>query len=211
MPAQDVWYIATPQGDRTGPVTYQELLNRVQSGRMGREDLVWASHLPDWTPLEEVPELSAWARNMLPSPPSRAMAVDAQHVISQIRTLEIISCVVWSLIAGIQLFAALVIWGTWAVVADLELFVTMGLNNGEAFVLLLMGALNAYGALSRFRMAKLIEQRRKVVVSSYEGIARLIVTGLINLFFGMAIGALWVIFDFVIRDKVLKNRHLFDQ
>jgi len=211
MPAQNVWYFATPQGERIGPVTYQELLNRVQSGRMGREDLVWASHLPDWTPLENVPELAAWARDVLPSRPPCAMAVDAQHVISQIRTLEIISGVVWSLIAGIQLFVALVMWGTWAVVADLELFVTIGMNNGEAFVLLLMGALNAYGALSRFRMAKLIEQRRKVVVNSYEGIARLIVVGLVNLFFGMVIGALWVIFDFVIRDKVLKNRRLFDQ
>lgn len=211
MSTQDAWYYATPEGERAGPVSYQELRERIQSGLMSREDLVWASHLSDWAPLESVPGLSAWARMALPPANPIALDVHAQHAISQIRTLEIISAVVWSLIAGLQLFVALVMWGTWAVVADLDLFITIGMNNVEAFVLLLMGLFNAYAALSRFRMARLIEQRRKVVVSRHEGLARLIVIGLINLLFGMVIGALWVIFDFVIRDRVLKNRHLFDQ
>ena len=32
-----------------------------------------------------------------------------------------------------------------------------------------------------------------------------------NLLIGGVIEALWAIIDFIIRDKVLRNRHLFDQ
>jgi hypothetical protein len=42
-------------------------------------------------------------------------------------------------------------------------------------------------------------------------VTQLVIIGVVNLLLGAVIGALWVIIDFIIRDKVLRNRHIFDQ
>lgn len=192
MPAQDVWYFATPQGERTGPVTYQKLLDRIQSGQMNRDDLVWADHLTEWTPMGQVPELAGWARQLPPTMPARPAVQNDQDIIESIKTFELVSAIVWCIIAGFQILA--------------------GLCTGLfGCALVAAGAWNVYAAVTRFQLVKKIQERRKAVVMAYESYTQLVVIGLINLFFGAFIGALWVIFDFVIRDKVLKNRHLFDQ
>ena len=81
MPAQDAWYFATPQGERIGPVTFQELRDRVQSGGMKRSDLVWAGHLTEWTPLEQIPEFAGWTRppSSIPEPPPFPSQVDSRN------------------------------------------------------------------------------------------------------------------------------------
>ncbi|GLH74755.1 hypothetical protein GETHLI_32570 [Geothrix limicola] len=200
MSHQDPWYYATPQGERIGPISYQELRALIQGGRVYRTDLVWAAHMQEWTPLERVPELAGWGRQLPPSVPAGASWQTTQEIIDTIRKLEVASGVVWSIIGGLQVL-----------VPVLCLIVPFLSFSTEMLVLLIAGIWNIYAALSRFNRAKLVQARRASVVSSFEGITQLIVIGVVNLLFGAVIGALWVIVDFINRDKVLRNRHLFDQ
>ena len=48
------------------------------------------------------------------------------------------------------------------------------------------------------------------VPTDVEGIGQLVVIGLVNTFFGAAIGLIGIVADIVIRDQVLKNRQLFE-
>lgn len=192
MPTPDAWYYSSPEGERMGPITYQELRERVQGGQMNRDDLVWAGHLPEWTPLERIPELAGWVRQLPPMMPSRTAGQSDQEAIESIKTFELVSAIVWCIIAGFQILA--------------------GLSTGFfGCALVAAGAWNVYAAVTRFQLVKKIQERRKAVVAVFEPITQLVVIALINLVLGAVLGALWVIFDFVIRDKVLKNRHLFDQ
>lgn len=200
MSQQDAWYYATPQGERIGPISYQELRALIQGGSVFREDLVWAAHLPEWTPLESVPELAGWGRQLPPSVPAGTSWQASQDIIDTIRKLELASAIVWSIIAGIQLLIAL-----------LCLIVPFMTFSIEMMALLVAGIWNILAALSRFNRAKQIQARKASVVASYESVMQLVVIGLVNLVFGAVIGALWVIVDFITRDKVLRNRHLFDQ
>ncbi|NJK78557.1 MAG: hypothetical protein HC876_18190 [Chloroflexaceae bacterium] len=72
-----------------------------------------------------------------------------------------------------------------------------------------VGIWNIVAGISRLGMVKRIKQRDPSVVAAYEGIAGLIIIGIINLVLGGIIGILFVAFDFIIRDKILSNRHLF--
>jgi hypothetical protein len=200
MSQQDGWYYATPQGERIGPITYQELRALIQGGRVYRSDLVWASHLHGWTPLEQVPELAGWGRQLPPAVPSGASWQATQDTIDTIRKLETASGVVWSIIGGLQVL-----------VPVLCLIVPILTFSTEMLALLIAGVWNILAALSRFNRAKQVQARRASVVKSFEGVTQLVVIGLVNLLFGAVIGALWVIVDFITRDKVLQNRHLFDQ
>lgn len=74
---------------------------------------------------------------------------------------------------------------------------------------IIAGIWNFFAALSRLGMSKKILSQDEDVPTHYEGISQLIIIGLINLFFGAAIGIIFVIFDFFIREKILENRSLF--
>jgi hypothetical protein len=76
---------------------------------------------------------------------------------------------------------------------------------------IIAGVWNLFAGSSRLRMAKMISQRRANAPREFEGVTGLIVIGIVNLFLGGVIGILCVAFDFYIRDRVLSNRHLFDQ
>ncbi len=193
MSTQDAWYYSTPQGERIGPITYHEIRALIQGGRMFRDDLVWAAHLPEWTPLERIPELAGWTRQLPPTVPNGTPWQGSQDTIDSIKNMEMVSAIVWGLIAGMQILVAI------------------GMQNCESIFLFVTGVWNVFAALSRFKMVKMIEKRLGSVVKSYESVSQLVVIGIVNLLIGGFIGALWVIFDFIIRDKVLKNRHLFDQ
>lgn len=200
MSQNDAWYYATPQGERIGPITYQELRALIQGGRVFGDDLVWAAHLPEWTPLGSVPELAGWGRPLPPSVPAGASWHSTQDIIDTIRKLELASAIVWSIIAGIQLLVALAF-----------LIVPFLTFSVEMIALLAAGIWNILAALSRFNRAKQIQARKASVVKSYESVTQLVIIAIVNLVLGAVIGALWVIIDFIIRDKVLRNRHLFDQ
>lgn len=192
MSQQDAWYYATPQGERIGPITYQEIKALIQGGRVYRDDLVWAAHLPEWTPLDRIPELAGWSRQLPPNVPAGTSWHGTQDTIDTIKSLELASAVVWSLIAGVQILLS--IW-----------------LEGPLSFMFIAGIWNIFAAISRFNLAKRIQERRKSVVTAYESVTQLVIIAIVNLVVGAVIGALWVIIDFIIRDKVLRNRHLFDQ
>jgi len=192
MSQQDAWYYATPQGERIGPITYQEIRALIQGGRVYRDDLVWAAHLPEWTPLDRVPELAGWSRQLPPNVPSGTSWQGTQETIDTIKSLELASAAVWSLIAAVQILLS--IW-----------------LEGPLSFMFIAGIWNIFAAISRFNLAKRIQERRKSVVTTYESVTQLVIIAIVNLVVGAVIGALWVIIDFIIRDKVLRNRHLFDQ
>ena len=75
---------------------------------------------------------------------------------------------------------------------------------------IIAGVWNIFASISRFGMEKKIRKADPSVPTEYEGLAQLIIIGLINLFFGAAIGVAFVAADFYIRDQILKNRHVFD-
>jgi hypothetical protein len=74
-----------------------------------------------------------------------------------------------------------------------------------------VGIWNIIAGISRLKMVGLIQQRDASVPARYEGMAGLILIGIVNLILGGIIGVVFVILDFMIRDKVLTNRNLFTQ
>jgi hypothetical protein len=71
------------------------------------------------------------------------------------------------------------------------------------------GMWNIFAGVTRIRVAKLMRQRDPTIAAACEGIAQLIIIGIVNLLVGGVIGILFVAFDFYIRDKVLTNAHVF--
>lgn len=100
-------------------------------------------------------------------------------------------------------------------IADYErlsaiLWMILGIIQILTIVAVIAGVWNLFAAWSRFRLVPLIRERNHDIPEVYEGVAGLVIIGLINLFLGGLIGVAFVIFDFIIRDKVLSNRHLFN-
>jgi hypothetical protein len=73
------------------------------------------------------------------------------------------------------------------------------------------GIWNIFAGISRCKLSPRILRREKIIPSIFEDITQLVIIGIINLVLGGFIGLIFVAFDFYIRDKVLKNRHLFDK
>ena len=53
------WYYAKrdDSASRQGPLAWQDLYLRAQTGEFGPQDLVWNPQLPDWTPAAQIPGL----------------------------------------------------------------------------------------------------------------------------------------------------------
>ena len=99
-------------------------------------------------------------------------------------------------------------------IADYErisaiLWLVLGIIQILMLITIVAGIWNIFAASTRFRMSPLILARNEEVPAAYEGIGQLAVIGVLNLVLGGFIGVVFVIFDFVIRDMVLSNRHLF--
>ena len=100
-------------------------------------------------------------------------------------------------------------------IADYErlsaiLWMILGLVQILSIVAIIAGVWTVFAAWSRFRRVPFIRERDCRVPETYEGVAGLVIIGLVNLFLGGLIGVVFVIFDFIVRDKVLSNRHLFN-
>jgi hypothetical protein len=101
-------------------------------------------------------------------------------------------------------------------IADYErvsgiLWLILGIVQVLMIVTIIVGIWNIVAAVSRLNMRPMILARNARVPAAYEGVTQLIVIGALNLLLGGVIGVLFVIFDFIIRDMVLGNRHLFDK
>lgn len=190
--SDSAWYYATPHGDRMGPVPFRVICGLVQSGRIQPQSLVWSAHLSEWMPAERVPDLASYSFASNYAMPAADPWSYGQDTIDTLKNLEFASAILWSLVAGAQILFAL-------------------FDPGWGCVLFVAAIWNIFAAVSRFGMVKKIQQRRRSVPDSYRSISPLIVIAIMNILFGACMGALLVILDFIIRDKVLKNRNLFDQ
>ena len=101
-------------------------------------------------------------------------------------------------------------------IADYErvsaiLWMILGIVQVLLIVTIIAGVWNIFAASTRFKMSPLIRARDPGVPAAYEGgLVQLVILGALNFFLGAAVGVIFVIFDFYIRDLVLKHRHLFN-
>lgn len=78
-------------------------------------------------------------------------------------------------------------------------------------VAIIAGIWNIFASISRFRFSKAIRQGHPGIAQAYEeNLWILIVMGCVNFFLGGFIAAAWIGFDFYVRHKVLRNRHLLE-
>ncbi|MGV1035065.1 MAG: DUF5362 family protein [Microbacteriaceae bacterium] len=90
------------------------------------------------------------------------------------------------------------------------LWLILGILQVLFIITALIGIWNIIAALGRLHAAKLTLARDPSIPGLWQGVAGLIIIGILNLLLGGMIGLLFVALDFVVRDQVLKNRHLFD-
>lgn len=91
------------------------------------------------------------------------------------------------------------------------LWLVLGIVQVLMIVTIIAGVWNIFAALSRFKLSPLIRARDPAVPAAYEGnLTQLIILAVVNALLGAAVGVLFVIFDFFIRDQVLKHRRLFN-
>lgn len=109
--------------------------------------------------------------------------VESKKMLSKIADLERISAIVW-IVLGIILVCACftVVAGIWNIVAGVQ----------------------------QLKIVPRIRAGDSNIPKEYEGqVTQLVIIGIVNVLFGGIIGAVFVGFDFYIRDMVLKNKHLF--
>lgn len=167
---------------QAGPFPIETLRERAAEGFLSRSDMAWYEGCPDWIELGRVP-------GMFPSPPPlrampqpRLQEASDETIIRRICDYEGISGILWIALGIFQICTILgIIAGVWNIIAG----------------------------ISRRNAVELIAQRDPKIPLMYQGVAQLIVIGLINLFLGGVIGLIFVAFDFYIRDKVLTNASLF--
>ncbi len=226
----DQWYYMDNQQTRQGPVSQEVLEIMLSDGVLPGGALVWAPHLPSWMPARQVADLH-WTQPLYAppdpqsiSPPSGAQqpaprpaapqaqlpsyaqqpsysqqqyapprqqqptaqvmyGMDDEAMIRSLSSAENTSGVVWLIIAILQILScAAIIAGVW----------------------------NIFAATTSFKLSKRILTRDPAIPSIYENMqTNLIITLVINLVLGGLIGALWVIYDFNVRSRVLANAHLF--
>jgi Protein of unknown function (DUF2510) len=89
------------------------------------------------------------------------------------------------------------------------LWIALGVLQTLSLFLIIAGVWNIVAGVSRLKMAPRVERREASVPPSFEGLAMLIVVGIINFLFGAVIGLILVGVDLYVRDQILKNRHMF--
>lgn len=174
-------------GAKYGPYTIEQLEQWLAEGKVSQHDLAW-SQGRQWRPLRDL--LRDAGCNIPPPPPQAASlfqdvgaSSNPDATIQRIASYERFSGIAWIVIGAFQCIAVVsIIAGIW----------------------------NIFAGISAIKSVPLILSRDSRVPAMYEGVGQLIIIGLINLFLGGGIGILFVIFDFIIRNMVLKNRHLFE-
>lgn len=117
-------------------------------------------------------------------------AVTDEQVLERIASYERVSAILWICLGGLQLLA--------------------GAIAGFKIAMIIVGIWNIHAAYSRLKLPDRIRARSPGIPAMYEKqVVQLIVIGVLNLALGGVIGVAFVIFDFVIRSKVLSHRTLF--
>lgn len=172
-------------GEDFGPYTFEEVRTYSKEGALQANDLAWYEGCQDWIVLAKIPGLFT---SPPPAPESiprhgglMSEPVDAT-LVRRISEYLHVSGVIWIVLAILQILS---------------------------IVGIIAGAWNLYAGITRLNAAKLAQGRDHQVVKGFESISGLVVIAVINLLLGGFIGIILVGFDFFIRDRILKNAHLF--
>ena len=63
-PSGEGWYLSVANGTRYGPVGQDVIVNWVQEGRIGSEDLIWRQGMRTWLPCLTTPPFSSHVSRM---------------------------------------------------------------------------------------------------------------------------------------------------
>ena len=90
-----------------------------------------------------------------------------------------------------------------------NVWIVIGILQIISIGFIIVGIINIVAASTFKKNLPKIKNRDASVIELFEPLGGLIFIGIINLLFGGVIVVGMTIFDFIIRDKVLSNRHLF--
>lgn len=90
----------------------------------------------------------------------------------------------------------------WIVLGAIQIITIIGI---------IAGAWNIYAGYSRIKISPRILSADSDIPEIFDDMTQLVIIGLINLILGGIIGLLFVAVDFIIRDKVLENKSLFNR
>jgi uncharacterized RDD family membrane protein YckC len=68
--SQEIWYFTDAQGKQCGPIEQEELFQRIQSGRITAQTLLWTEGLEAWTPAGDLAVLDQARHRFEPPPPA---------------------------------------------------------------------------------------------------------------------------------------------
>lgn len=69
------WHFGTTDGGQGGPISAEDLRDRIRSGAFSADTLVWKNGMSQWTTVSSVPELAAALAARSSSVPSREGAI----------------------------------------------------------------------------------------------------------------------------------------
>ena len=169
-------------GTEFGPYSFEEVRDYAKDGGLQPNDLAWYEGCQDWILLARLPGVFV-APPPVPARLTTPLGEPAEMTLSRrIGEYLHVSGVIWIVLGILQIIS---IFG------------------------IIAGAWNIYAGITRFRAADLATSRDYRTVKCFENISGLVVIAIINLLFGGVIGLILVGFDFFIRDKIIKNAHLF--
>lgn len=129
------------------------------------------------------------AQVTVPSPASEVSSLRSARL-RGLASLEVLSGIVWVVIAMIQM--------------------SLATTSSWLWPLALAGVWNLIAAITHFFAAAAIRKGRTDVPERYMRVWPIVLTLLINLGLGAVFGVLWALFDFFVRSQILSNADLFD-
>ncbi len=111
-----------------------------------------------------------------------------EAIIRRIHDWEHLSSILWIVLGAIQIVAGLALAG----------------------VPTMVGVANVVGGIQSRKLLRRILNRDTTIPDEYQPVVWMVIVGIFNFVLGGVIGIGLTIFDFVIRDKVLSNRQLFN-
>ena len=89
-------------------------------------------------------------------------------------------------------------------------WIVIGILQICLIVTAIAGVWNIFAGITRLNASKLIAVRDPSVPEAFRSISPLVILGVVNLLLGAVFGIVMVALDFVIRDQILTNAHVFD-
>ena len=90
-------------------------------------------------------------------------------------------------------------------------WLVLGIIQVICCITCIAGAWNIFAAVTRFKLVDRIKKRDQNIPKEHEDLVGLIIIAVINLVFGGMIGIAFALFDYYIRDLILKNTKLFNE